>query len=190
MKTGALALTLAASLATAACGSSPPTRYYVLDAVAPTGGAPPPPKAGPVRLAAVHLPDELDRLEIVSALGPNRLQLRGQDRWAAPLDEMSRRVLAQDLAQRLPPGAMIPPRSPAPRDVREIVVDVQRFDAESDGSARLQGMWSVKSPDGALARRLFDLRAPMSGANAEAQAAAMSGLLAALADQIAAAPLP
>ena len=188
MKTGALALTLAASLATAACGSSPPTRYYVLDAIAPQG-ARPHPIARPVRVAAVHLPDELDRLEIVSRLGPNRLQLRGQDRWAAPLDDMSRRVLAQDLVERLPPGAVILPRSPAPRDVRQIVVDVQRFAAASDGSARLQGAWSLQDPNGALARHAFDLQAQTSDASAKGQAAAMSRLLATLADHIAAAQL-
>lgn len=184
MRTSALAL--AGVLILAGCGSSPPTRFYVLDPAPPASQATRP--AGtPVRLAAVHLPDELARTEIVSGLGANRLQVRGEDRWAAPLDDMSRRVLAQDLAERLAPGRLVLPHSPAPRGAAQLVVDVQAFGTDAAGAARLQGGWSLVEAGGQpVARRPFDLSESAGATGAQAQAAAMSRLLGQLADQIAA----
>jgi uncharacterized lipoprotein YmbA len=136
----------------------------------------------------VHLPEELDRLEMVSALGANRLALRSEDRWAAPLDDMSRRVLAQDLAQRLPPQMLLPARAAAPRDARALVVDLQSFGVDASGAGRLQGGWSLVGPDRQpLLRRAVDLSEPAAAGDAQAQAAVMSRLLGQLADQIAAA---
>lgn len=186
MKPVAPALALAGALALAACGSSPPTRFYVLEPVAPAqsaaaaGGA-------PIRVAAVHLPEELDRLEIVSDLGPNRVEVRGEDRWASPLDDMSRRVLAQDLEQRLPPQMLVPPHAPAPRSARALVIDLQAFGVDAAGTGRLQGGWTLEGPDRQpLLRRRVDLTASAAGVGPQAQAAAMSRLLGELADQIAA----
>jgi uncharacterized lipoprotein YmbA len=169
----------------AACGSSPPTRFYVLEAVAPaqrvqarSGEA--------LRVAAVHLPQALARTEIVTGLAPNRVAVRGEDRWAAPLDDMTRRVLTQDLEQRLPDGAVIPPRAPAPRSARALVVTLESFGVESGGSARLQGSWALDDASGRpLLRRSVDLSQAASP-GPQGQAAAMSQLLAGLADRIAA----
>jgi uncharacterized lipoprotein YmbA len=43
------------------------------------------------------------------------LEVSQQDRWTAPLGDMTRNVLSQDLASRLPNGAIIPPDAPLPR---------------------------------------------------------------------------
>ena len=186
MKPLATALALAGALTLAACGSSPPTRFYVLEPVAPAQSAAAA-SGAPIRLAAVHLPEELDRLEIVSGLGPNRVELRSEDRWASPLDDMSRRVLAQDLEQRLPSQMLVPPHAPAPRSARALVIDLQAFGLDAAGTVRLQGGWSLEGPDRQpLLRRTVDLSAPAAGAGSQAQAAAMSRLLGELADQIAA----
>jgi len=177
-----LALTGAALLS--ACGSSPPTKFYVLTpapAARRAGAA-----GAPIQVAAVHLPEELDRLEMVSPLGPNRLDVRGEDRWAAPLDDMSRRVLTQDLEQRLPAGAVVSPRTPQPQGARKLVVDLQDFGLDASGGGRLQGTWSLIGPNRKPAlRRPVDLHAAAAGAAPQSQAAAMSRLLGDLADAIA-----
>lgn len=185
MKITSAALALAGLLTLSACGSSPPTRFYLLTPSPPAQAAAR--RAGaPVRVAAIHLPDELDRLEIVTGLNANQLEIRGEDRWAAPLDDMSRRVLAQDLGQRLAPGRLVLAHSPSPRSTRELVVDVQSFGIDGSGLARLQGAWSLADAAGQpSARRSFDLTEPVAGRDPQAQAAAMSRLLARLADQIA-----
>lgn len=184
MKTAA-ALALAGALTLCACGSSPPTRFYVLEPVASATARAEAPAGAPVKVAAVHLPEELDRLEMVSGLGPNRIQVRGEDRWAAPLDDMSRRVLTQDLAQRLPPGMLLAAQSPAPRAARLLVVDLQEFGPAGD-RVRLQGSWSLQTPGGEpLLRRDVELNRSVADADPRAQAAAMSRLLGELADGIA-----
>lgn len=185
MKPLAAALALACALALAGCGHSPPTRFYVLAPVAPAQPATAA-NGTPIRVAAVHLPAELDRLEIVSGLSANRIEVRSEDRWAAPLDDMSRRVLTQDLAQRLPPAMLVAAHAPAPRAARALVVDLQAFGVDGAGTARLQGGWSLEGPDHQpQLQRDVDLTAPGAGADPQAQAAAMSRLLGELADQIA-----
>lgn len=194
MRTAAAALAMAGALTLSACGSSPPTHFYVLAPIAPaspaqasSAPATPAQAAGaPIRVAAVHLPEELDRLEMVSALGPNRLAIRGEDRWAAPLDDMTRRVLTQDLQQRLPAGRIAPARAAA-GSTHALVVDLQSFGVDAAGAGRLQGSWSLYGPERKpVVRREVDLTEPGAAAP-QGQAAVMSRLLASLADQIAAA---
>ncbi|HST76354.1 MAG TPA: ABC-type transport auxiliary lipoprotein family protein, partial [Acetobacteraceae bacterium] len=97
----------------AACGNSPPSRFYTLD---PTGAG----SSGVVRakgavaVGQITLPAELDRLSLVTREGANRIAVSDQDRWAAPLDGMIRRVLATDLSRRLPAGAVVAPGDPVP----------------------------------------------------------------------------
>ena len=87
-----------------ACQSSPPTHYFALIAVAPTAAPPAPvPAQIPIRVERITIPGELDRLELVRRSTSNRLQIATFDRWAAPLDDMIRRVVAADLAARLAP---------------------------------------------------------------------------------------
>src|SRR5580704_15985075 len=90
------------------CGSSPPTRFYILNEIAPTTPAPAAavPNQIPVRVEAVVIAPELDRPELVTRSGPNRVHVAGSDRWAAPLAEQIRRVLSVDLSARLPPGSV------------------------------------------------------------------------------------
>ncbi len=88
------------ALMLAACGTSPHTRFFAIDAVPAT--SPPRPVDGPpVRLAAVHLPAVLDRREMVRRGLGNSIEVSGTDRWAAALDRMSLQALGDDLAGRL-----------------------------------------------------------------------------------------
>ncbi len=69
-----------------ACGSSPPTRFYILNEIAPATilcPAAPASNQIPVRVEPVAIAAELDRPEIVTRIGPNRVHVAGSDRWAA-----------------------------------------------------------------------------------------------------------
>ena len=117
-----------------ACGSSPPSHYYQLSA------QPDPPAVrkigGPVRTVAlgeVKLPGALDRPQIARQIGPNQLEYAETDRWAGPLDEMTRRVLSADLRPLLPAGmALVASDSSAPADLT-VAVEVSRFDFGQGG---------------------------------------------------------
>ncbi|MEC5408038.1 ABC-type transport auxiliary lipoprotein family protein [Paraburkholderia sp. MPAMCS5] len=173
-------------VAVTGCAHSPPTRYVTLNAA--PGAAPlATVQIQPVQLTAVHIPAELDRLEVVTQPSPNRLAIDGTDRWGAPLAQMMRRTLAQDLMTRLPPGAFIVPDAPAPPDTRTLVVTVLDSQADASGTLTLQAAWTLLAghPAHAVLTQQATLTSAMSARDAPAQAAALSRILGQLADQIA-----
>jgi uncharacterized lipoprotein YmbA len=170
-----------------ACQSSPPTHYFALIAIAPAA-----PRASvsapmPLRVERVTIPGELDRLELVRRSTSNRLRIATFDLWAAPLDGMIQRVLADDLAVRLPVGAVASANEPAAGEPRcRLFIDVQEFSGDEHGAVTLQAAWLLLTPN-APSRRGTDAVAATAGdATADALAAAMSRALAGFADRIAA----
>ena len=168
------------------CGSSPPTRFYTLDAET-SADAPGARLDAPLKVDAVHVPPMLDRNEMVRGESHNELRISAQDRWAADFGEMARRVLTEDLQSRLPAGAVIAPESPAPQGARGLVVDILTFQPQTAGMLVLAADWTLLegAPATPVLQRSVRLTAP-AGASAGSQAAAMSRLLAKLADNIAA----
>lgn len=181
------AIALASALT--ACGVSPPTHFYTLNPV-PPAGATPSVAVMPVQVVVVHIPPALDREQMVRESAPNQLDVSDQDRWAAPLGEMMRRVLTQDLAQRLSKGAVILPQQPAPPDVRKIVVDVLQFERQASGVVKFDGSWSLLGADVHMPIATHHVHlSENAGASSAAQAQAMSRILGRIADQIATAAL-
>lgn len=176
-------------LALAACGTSPPTRFFTLEPV-PPASSPAAVEGAPITVDAVHLPGVLDRLEVVRQAGPNRLDVSERDRWGAPLDQMSRRVLAEDLAARAPAGLIVQPGAAKPAGPsRALTVSVQEFDVDAAGRAVLDADWTLLAgnpPKPALHRR-ERIEADGAAGGSDAQAAAMSRALGQFADRIVAA---
>src|SRR5271155_2651372 len=84
-----------------------PSKFFVLapvevaapNSVAPAGLTA---SSGPtIGIGPIKLPEYLDRDEVVTRVGPNRLELSDQNRWAEPLDNNFKQVMAQDLTQLL-----------------------------------------------------------------------------------------
>jgi uncharacterized protein len=175
-----------AALLLANCGSSPKTQYFTLAPVPASEQ-----KAAirsPVTVAAVHVPPALDRQEMVRQAGANRVDIREEDRWTAPLGDMIREVLARDLAARLPEDKIIVPEAPAPPHTAQIVVSLVQFGPDATGKVVLDGDWSLLDGDREkiLLRRPISLESNAPDRGADGQAAAMSELLGQLAQRIAA----
>lgn len=193
MSCGVLALCLAAATL-AGCGHSPPTRFFTLDALPPTGGSVNM-SAGltglPVRLDSVHVPAALDRVEIVRQLAPNELDVSDLDHWGAPLGELARRALTQDLADRLAPGAVIFPDAPKPAPAQDLVIDILDIQTQGGGVTMVASYTLVQSvaapgqPKPANVQRQVTLNLPQASPAAADQADALSRLLGQLADRIA-----
>lgn len=170
----------------AACGHSPGTQFYLLGVVrasAPTGHF----VGSPVQLRAVHIPAVLDRVELVSALPGGRLQIDQFRQWGAPMADMIRSTLSQDLAERLPAGMVVPAQSPAPPGSRGIVVDVLEFQPEADGSVVLSAAWTLLGA-GPSHPPLYEqrrLQQPRVGSSASDRVEAMNRLLGELAEALA-----
>jgi uncharacterized protein len=168
------------------CASSPPTQFVTLSAepaATPVASQP----AQPVQLTALHIPAALDRPEVVRQPAPNRFDISETERWAAPLAQVMRLTLARDLASRLAESDFVPPDMPAPKDTRALVVTVLDIGVPAQGDLTLDASWTLvaKNPDRVVLMQRASLRAPMTGADATSQAAAMSHALGELAERIA-----
>ncbi|MBS0421373.1 MAG: membrane integrity-associated transporter subunit PqiC [Proteobacteria bacterium] len=186
MKAAALCL-LAVATVSGGCASSPPVHFYTLDPVKSPHPAATASRV-PLQVGAAHLPRELDRKTLVSQNAANSLTIAEQDRWGAPLADLLRRVLTQDLVQRLPRGNVILPESAAPAGTNVIALDILRFQKGPSGAVVLAGSWSVAvaGSDQPGPQYPVELSVPAAGGDAAAQARAMSQLVGMLADDIAA----
>lgn len=181
----AVALLLAGLLG--GCGSSPRTHFYTLTPAADgrlaAGGH-------PIRMVAVgdvRLPAELDRLSLVTQGSGSRIIVSDTDRWAAPLDQLLRRALTADLSARLPPGSVLAPGDPMPRNARVLTLNVRRFMADPSGRVSLDADWAIESGNARTVPHHVSVAADAADTGGEAVAMAMSQAVGKLADRIAAA---
>ncbi|MEJ1979286.1 MAG: PqiC family protein [Acetobacteraceae bacterium] len=171
-------------LAAARCASPDPA-MYTLRAVpgAAQGGGP-----VAVKVARPGLAGYLDRSEIVRDSTANRLLLRGGERWGEPLGDMIGRVLAEDLAQRLPGTSVFTEAGAISADASATVeLDVQRFDLDATGVVVLLAQVAVqqgRGHDPALTRSLRLTTQPTADGTPEL-VTAMSALVGQLADAVA-----
>ncbi len=165
-----------------------PTRFFVLSAATNAGPAPAADPGLLVVLGPVHLPDYLLRPEIVQRAGPNQVEPSRVDRWAEPIDRGLVRVLCLDLGARLPRRSVVPfPAARGDEPGVQVELEIAAFEADRAGQARLEGRWRVRGPRSARdGVEEFRLERPAASQETPATVAAMSALLADLADEIAA----
>jgi uncharacterized lipoprotein YmbA len=179
------AIAIALLFVLASCGSSPKTHYFTL-AVVPGDTQQQRAISSPVTVAAIHIPPSLDRREMVRRTGQTTVDVSDRDRWTAPLDEMVRMVLSQDLADRMPKDKVVLPHVPAPQNTAQIVLSLAQF-GPAEGRVALAGSWALLRPDGKpLLLRNVTLMSGMIAPDAAHETAAMSQLLGQLASEIAA----
>lgn len=176
-------LSLGLVLLLSACGGASPTQFYTLAPIA----AADPSAARPgliVTIGQVALPPALDRDSFVTQVGPEQLDVSSQNRWAAPLDGIIRRVLAADLKSRMAGATVLAPGDPVPAGhVLTVDVNVRQFIGDRDGRVTLEADWLTH---GARETRPVSLTRQAQSGQSGAIAAAMSALLAEFSDHIAA----
>jgi uncharacterized lipoprotein YmbA len=192
--TGEMRLAAAAfmMLLLAGCGTSPASKFYVLTAdpapqrAAAVGANTTAPNT--VALGRVSLPGALDRPQIARRRGGNEIVFSDEERWAGPLDDMVRRVLADNLAARLPAGISLVENAAKPPHGITIAVDISRFDADETGAATLAARWEALGPTGRPLGppRESTIIEPGAGSGAAAVASTMSRAVSDLAARIAA----
>jgi uncharacterized protein len=172
-----------------ACGSSPVTRFYTLNVLAPPSApiaGTPTDGAIPVRVEPVAIPPELDRLELVNHSGSNSVHISESERWAAPLDEQIRRVLSDDLAARVPAREMADPNEPSTQDPRRrLSVSIGQFDASESCAVTLKASWTLQVPHLPSQSGVEQVQQSAAGACPAGLPATMSRALATLADRLA-----
>ena len=185
-----LAIVTLIGAAVSACAGAQ-TKFYTLDAAVTDVATNA--YAGPaLRIDAVHIPPALDRPELVRETVRNRFTVSDNDHWAAPLGELLRRVLTEDLAGRLPNGKVIFPDAPKPPGSGGIVVDILNI-IPSTGVVTMDVSWTLLSPSAApdqasrpRARQYSARLTTRAGSGVSSNASEISRLSDQLAGQIAA----
>lgn len=128
-----------------ACASTPETHFYVLDALsrAPQTSTTHAPQRL-IGLGPVTLPALLERKQIVSRSGDNRITASEQHQWAAPLQAAITETLAQNLSVLLPRDAVkaYPWHAYGDMDMH-VIVDIVRFETNAARAAELLANWSI-----------------------------------------------
>ena len=143
-----------------------------------------------IGLGPVQLPGYLDRPELVIRTSPNGFELSEMSRWAEPLADNFRHVLANDLTNLLGTTNIVQyPWYPETRLDYIVHVEVQRFEADMTHNAQLIAHWDLRTPQSnqVLATREAQFSSPLTSLMGDAAAAALSQDVAALARQIASA---
>ncbi len=142
---GVLALLGVCLLGLSGCASSPPTRLYVLPSM--TGAetaSPAAPRDLTIGVGPVTLSPYLDRLPIVTRASRARLVLGEFDQWAASLQDLVTRALAENLSHLIPTERVV--LHPWSRTVEldyQVTVDVMQFDAGPSGEVVLAARWRL-----------------------------------------------
>jgi uncharacterized lipoprotein YmbA len=166
-----------------ACSSPDPVLYTI----APAAGAAQ--IGGPtvILLDRIEIPRYLDRAQIVKSSENYRLDVKSNDWWGEPLGPMLRRILRQELTQRLPRTTVLNESGAvsATPDV-SIDLDLQRLDEDAGGNVILQAEASLsfkgrKEP----ILRSFHFSVPSSEPTSTGEVAAVSVAVGQLADGLA-----
>ena len=144
-------------------------------------------RAPALRVDTLNVPASWDRIEILTSSSAGTLQISDFDHWAAPLAQMARQALSDDLDQRLPSGSVIYPRLPKPSGALGVNVDILEFNIVAS-QASMQASWIIVPSGNAQGakRSAAELRSSMSSEDPAAVAHAWSDLIGQLADRIAA----
>ena len=143
-----------------------------------------------IGLGPVRLPEYLDRPELVIRTSPNGFELSEMSRWAEPIADNFRHVIANDLTNLLGTTNIVQyPWYPETRLDYIVHIEVQRFEADTSHSAQLIAHWDLRTPqsDQVLASREAQFSSPLNSLTGDAAAAALSEDVAELAEQIASA---
>ncbi len=169
------------------CISTPGGRFYTLPvnpAVTNTSKA-----AYSIAFGPVTLPELIDRPQLVTRAGANRVTILEQERWAAPLQREIPRMLAANLAGLLGVTQVSThSQSVVNNPDYRISVDILRFDALSGDGVNLEALWAVHRRGGG--EPLVGRSTPFEAANTadySALVAAHGRALARLSEDLAAA---
>jgi uncharacterized protein len=178
------ALMAATLLAMVAGCASPSTQLYTI-AVQPGPTVAGSPKT--IGLHDISLAGYLDRAPIVRSADGYSLQVMPNDTWGEPLAEMIGRVLAVELAERLPGSNVYGERGAISTNAdATIAINIQRMDVGAGGELVLLAQVTVEFRRGqATQAKTFHITKPVASTTTRDEVAAISAAVGELADGVA-----
>lgn len=172
-----------------ACGSSPKTRFYVLNVEQSSDNLSDQKLKGVgVGLWSVNLPAVLNRPEIVTRSGQYKIDLADFHQWVGGLGNNITRLIASELGRGLKTDrVVISPWSSYRKNDYQVKIHIDRFDGELGGEMVLSGAWSLLNAEGnkELSREAFTYKTQAAGKDYSDMVAALSQLTVQLSEQIA-----
>lgn len=167
----------------------PKTRYFVLTSdrhQSLSEGTDSQPKIS-VGIGPFTFPAYLGRNQMVSRTETNQIVFNQFDRWAEPVSAGFLRVLSEDVGRAVGTNQVVLfPWYQIPLEY-QVKGEILRFESnQSEGTAVLEGIWTIYRPSDKkyLLTREANLRQSVSTASPEEVAAALSGLVSELGQEI------
>lgn len=173
------------------CGTSQPSHFYLLRALAPASGS------GPTEtkqsnlslgLGPITFPQYLDRPQIVTQASVHEVELAEFHKWAEPLSENTSHVLAENLSALLSTDRIV--QYPWKRSIDpdyQLFLEVMQFDGIKSQEAVLKVRWTLVRNDEktVLQEKTSQFSESLRGPDYEDLVEAMSRMLASLSEEIA-----
>ncbi len=186
-----------AALALAGCLGGAKPQFFTLSAASGAAAGAPiasQPELGLV-IGPIEFPRYLDRPEIVTRDGANRLILADAHRWAGSLRSDILRVVADDLGRLLGTARIVVyPAEPRFRADYRVLLDVRELEGVRGGNATLRVTWTIASVANGSAVAVEETRVEQPTASASyadlvsAESAALGGLTRQIAERLATLP--
>lgn len=178
-----------AALVLGACGTTPKESFYTLSPVAlpATAQSRQTAAAYSIAIGPVHVPELVDRPQLVIRKGANQVDVLEQHRWAQPLRAEIAQAISAGLAARLPQARVSFDNDAASQNADyRISVDVKRFEAVPGEAVTVQALWTIRAA-GAKAPTTGQstLREAVNGNSYDGLAAAFARAVAQAANEIA-----
>jgi uncharacterized protein len=170
-----------------ACGTPPKERYYTLSSAPQDAGAATKAlSATSIVVGPVSLPDRVDRAQLVVNMGPNRVAILEQERWAGPLKSEIARVIAENLSRELGAARVSTYPSTTSGDVAyQVVIEVQAFESSLGDAVTLDALWTIRTSAAGVKTGRSTVREPAQGTDYDALVGAHSRALAHMSGEIA-----
>ncbi len=177
-------------LSLTACGSSPKTYFYTLNAEDAAKEIIQDKKNNSISVGVwqVTIPSLLDRAEMVTRNGQYGIEIADFHKWADGLADNITRVISSELNHRLKTNrAVVSPWLAYIKHDYQIRVQIDRLDGELGGEMVMSGVWSLLGTKGhkELLRETFLFKTTAKGKNYNDMAAAFSNLTAQLSEKMA-----
>lgn len=175
----------------AACGTSPPAKFYTLSSMPlekPNEKAAPSEKNTVIAIGPIEIPEYLDRMEIVARADNNRLNISEFDLWGGSLKTDISRVLVENIGILLDgDGLAVIPWKTSMTGSYRVPVIINRLDGIPGDTLTLKAQWSLVDKDEKtpLTFREIIRAKPIKGSTYSAIVASMSEALADLSKSIA-----
>jgi len=185
-----LPVTCAALLLLTACGTTAPTRFYLMNPMTEAGQAPMSEGKNGISIAltSVELPEHLSRPQMVTRQNGYLVRVDEFNRWAEPLEVQVSEILAENLSMLLgTEGVLITKRYKPTEFDFHLFIKILRFDGWPGKEATLVCRWNLGTADepADVHTERFSATRPVEGSDYPDLVAALSLVLADLSREIA-----